>query len=424
MYGELVLGWDLRRQDAEVRVSAPKAAYHTAVVAQSGAGKSSVVARLVEEILLSTRARVVLLDANGDFRRAGSPNCAAWPGTNYRGEPRLPSSDYRCPDAFLTDWSAKVPQLHLARPGAGDLPHASAPVTCWWSDLTWPEQLAVLGVDEWAETGEAEALHCMLDALSYVPGAPMTFHRLREAFEFDLSPTPARRRVYHALQRLEHSGVWGGPEERAALSEHIGKRPPSWRLLVVDLVSVHDPTARAVVGLAALNALWRVARESWEDAALDPARPDTRVPTFVVIDEAHNFVPSSPGPALTERLASRIMAIAAEGRKFGVFVLLATQRPAKVRPGLLHECENVCILRLQSPVDHQACMDTWGMGPSSLEAAPRFECGQGLLFGRWVPEETLFRAAFRRTAEGGASLDKDHWAAQPPDLTAGAGPDC
>ena len=42
---------------------------HTAIVAQSGSGKSFFLGRLIEELILKTKARCVILDPNADFRR-------------------------------------------------------------------------------------------------------------------------------------------------------------------------------------------------------------------------------------------------------------------------------------------------------------------------------------------------------------------
>src|SRR5947209_6202630 len=53
--------------------------HHTLIVGQSGSGKSFLIARLIEEILLRTRARVVVIDPNGDFRRLSDPALStAW----------------------------------------------------------------------------------------------------------------------------------------------------------------------------------------------------------------------------------------------------------------------------------------------------------------------------------------------------------
>jgi len=109
-------------------------------------------------------------------------------------------------------------------------------------------------------------------------------------------------------------------------------------------------------------------------------------------------------------VAAKLERIAAEGRKYGLFLILATQRPNKVRPGLLAECENVCLLRLQSPVDHKTAADTWGVPMQDVARTRHFKVGDGLLFGRWVPSTTAFHTADRRTRESGASLNANYWA--------------
>lgn len=89
--GMLTLGWQVnatfspkywlepgmrpgRQQDSDlVMVPAEAMAYHTAIIAQSGSGKSFFLGRLVEEILLQTKARCLILDPNADFRRFADP---------------------------------------------------------------------------------------------------------------------------------------------------------------------------------------------------------------------------------------------------------------------------------------------------------------------------------------------------------------
>jgi CO dehydrogenase nickel-insertion accessory protein CooC1 len=46
---------------------------HTMVLGQSGSGKSFFLARLLEELLLRTKARVVAIDPNGDFETFFAP---------------------------------------------------------------------------------------------------------------------------------------------------------------------------------------------------------------------------------------------------------------------------------------------------------------------------------------------------------------
>jgi DNA helicase HerA-like ATPase len=74
---------------------------------------------------------------------------------------------------------------------------------------------------------------------------------------------------------------------------------------------------------------------------------DTRVPIFLVLDEAHNFVPEEPRNRV-EALRDQFRTIAAEGRKYGVFLILVSQRPDKLDYLILPECANKAIMRLDS----------------------------------------------------------------------------
>jgi len=54
-----------------VKVPAGSMGCHTAIIAQSGSGKSFFLGRLIEELILETESRCVILDPNADFRRLG-----------------------------------------------------------------------------------------------------------------------------------------------------------------------------------------------------------------------------------------------------------------------------------------------------------------------------------------------------------------
>ena len=50
-------------------IPASSIANHTVIIAQSGSGKSFFLGRLLEEVVLQTKARCIILDPNADFRR-------------------------------------------------------------------------------------------------------------------------------------------------------------------------------------------------------------------------------------------------------------------------------------------------------------------------------------------------------------------
>ena len=125
---------------------------------------------------------------------------------------------------------------------------------------------------------------------------------------------------------------------------------------------------------------------------------------MLVIDEAHNLCSPELDSLLAVAVRERIMQIAAEGRKFGLWLLLSTQRPSKVHPGIISQCDNLALMRMSSPLDLE------GRRPTS--GSPRRHCWPGRPgFDRarrcspaasWRPHSA--RVGERITPEGGSDV--------------------
>ncbi len=123
---------------------------------------------------------------------------------------------------------------------------------------------------------------------------------------------------------------------------------------------------------------------------------------LVVIDEAHNICPPDPVTPLEQVLTERVVQIAAEGRKYGLWLLLSTQRPTKIHPHALTQCDNLGLMRMSSPRDLAELADLFGYAPAEmLAAAQHFAQGQALFAGGFVPQPSLVQIGRRLTHEGG-----------------------
>jgi hypothetical protein len=144
------------------------------------------------------------------------------------------------------------------------------------------------------------------------------------------------------------------------------------------------------------------------------ASKDIRTPTFVVVDEAHNLIPSEPRNKAAIALREQFRTIVAEGRKYGLFLILVSQRPDKLDPLILSECENKAVMRLGSASILEITRKMLGLedvAPKLLQKCLEFEAGRVLLVGAWSPGgPKITYAASRRTIEGGRSLREDYWA--------------
>lgn len=62
----------------------------------------------------------------------------------------------------------------------------------------------------------------------------------------------------------------------------------------------------------------------------------------------------------------RIVQIAAEGRKYGLWLLLSTQRPSKIHPNALSQCDNLGLMKMSSPRDLAQLGEYFGYAPPDL----------------------------------------------------------
>jgi DNA helicase HerA-like ATPase len=172
---------------------------------------------------------------------------------------------------------------------------------------------------------------------------------------------------------------------------------PAIRCLVLDLGSLGSRAEQALVADAVLGTLWE-------------RRADRR-PVLIVVDEAHNVCPAEPPDALTARATEHAVRIAAEGRKFGLYLLVCTQRPQKVQENVLSQCDNLVLMRMASAADLAHIGEALSFAPGDLLAgATAFRLGEALVAGKLASHPALIRFGERVAEEGGGDIDAT-WAA-------------
>jgi len=104
-------------------------------------------------------------------------------------------------------------------------------------------------------------------------------------------------------------------------------------------------------------------------------------PILLVYEEAHKYVPNSD---LVKFRASKksIERIAKEGRKYGVTLLLSSQRPSEISETIFSQCNNFIAMRLTNPIDQnyvkKLLPDSLG---SLIDTLPNLKQGEALLIG-------------------------------------------
>lgn len=331
---------------------------HTFWCGQSGSGKTYALGVVLEQLLLHTRLPILILDPNADFVRMNDVHDGI--------DPRIA--------AQLADTDVRILR-------SGDAPGERLVVR--FTDLGLGSKAAVLRLDPLLDAEEYNVLLHLEEELGDVgqDKGGLTEH-LRSA------PDAGRRRL---LLRLENLGImnwdvwaWGG---RSA-EDIIDTRP---RATVLDLSGFRSHWEPKVAALAVLDHLWST-RES-------------RQPALIVIDEAHNLCWADPVTPVDKALTERIVQIAAEGRKYGLWLLLSTQRPSKIHPNALSQCDNLALMKMSSPHDLAELADYFGYAPAGLlSRSPQFLQGQALFAGGFVDRATVVQMGSRLTHEGGTDV--------------------
>ena len=104
------------------------------------------------------------------------------------------------------------------------------------------------------------------------------------------------------------------------------------------------------------------------------------------------------------------MRIAGEGRKFGIYLLVSTQRPQKVHENVVSQCDNLILMRLNSAADGAYIGELLGFAPPGLvRLATDFGLGEALVAGKFAGHATVLRFGSRVAREGGGDVDSS-WA--------------
>ena len=182
--------------------------------------------------------------------------------------------------------------------------------------------------------------------------------------------------------------IWSRGRGRSLVEE---LEEPTSRCLVVDLGSLDTINEQRLISEAVLSTLWR--------------NRSRRQPCLIVIDEAHNVCPSQPADAVMALATNYASLIAAEGRKFGLYMLTSTQRPQKVHEEVLSQCDNLLLMRMNSEADLGLLRETFSFVPQGLiQRATTFRQGESLVAGKFVPHPTYVRFGQRLSQEGGADI--------------------
>lgn len=165
----------------------------------------------------------------------------------------------------------------------------------------------------------------------------------------------------------------------------LSKNQEHWQkchqIIIVDMNAVEDEVVELVSSVLA-RMTFRLLRQ---------AEPRNRFPVHLLLEEAHRYISETPSKFAID--ASKIYErIAKEGRKYGLFLLVASQRPSELSKTVLSQCSNFVIHRIQNPDDlSQIRQMTPFISEAVLKRLPSLPKQHALVFGTSVNLPTTFR---------------------------------
>jgi uncharacterized protein len=346
---------------------------HFAVLGTTGVGKSSAVALLLQQIMQARQnLRVLLLDVHNEYGRCFGERANIVNPRNLK----LPF--------WLFNFDEVIDILFGGRPALDEevailaevIPLAKANYIQYRSGA---ERAAIKKFDakNVGYTVDTPVPYRLADLLSHIDermgklenrSSRLIYHKLMSRIEA-VSNDPRYGFMF------ENANV-GGDTMAEALSQLFRVPANGKPLTIMQLAGFPAEVVDAVVSV-----LCRMAFDFgiWSDGAS---------PMLLLCEEAHRYAAAdrSVGFGPTRRAISRL---AKEGRKYGVFLGLVTQRPAELDPTIIAQCSTLFAMRMSNDRDQALLRSAVSDHAANLFAfVPTLGTREAVAFGVGVPLPT------------------------------------
>jgi hypothetical protein len=343
---------------------------HLAIIAQTGSGKTYLAGIIAEE-LLRKGGTIIMLDPHADY---------VFLSRNVDGK-RHELSDriavFRNPASTGRYTEAEVGKVE--------------PYEICFSDLDLDEICLISGISPHYTnivSGLGKALE-LLKTEKEVFQPEDLLEKLKDADKWkdeniDLKIIEGAKSATKYLARLSSMHVF------TSGTTNISKMLRPLHLSVVDLSGLDDEVSDYIA--------FRILSDVYEKVASG----QFEYPVFVFVEEAHRFIPAT-GSTYSGGIIKKV---AAEGRKFGVFLVIITQRPSKIHSDALSQCNSQIIMRITNPNDQNAvASSSERLGETLLDDLPGLNTGEAVIVGEMTRAPIMARIRKRRTREGGSDID-------------------
>jgi hypothetical protein len=350
---------------------------HLAIIASTGAGKSYLASVLIEELMKPyNRASVLIVDPHGEYdtlmEMMGSP---AFQADGYEPDVRIVRPDQikvRISSLTLADFRYLLPNL-------SEKMH-------YQLGRTYNATRRKYG-DKWTLGQFMVTLRAGGD------DQPVTDPDADLALEEDVTIGAL---VWRVNSILGHSKIFHDFDHMP-----LGDLFRPGRCTVLQLNEI-DGREQQVIVATLLRRMNQARMDTEKGVAGEGDENYLPYPTFVLLEEAHNYAPANADVVTTQILKT----ILSEGRKFGVSVGLISQRPGKLDSDVLSQCMTQCIMRIVNPIDQARVAESVeSVGRDLLKELPALTKGQVIVAGSAVNTPLLCRVRTRITRHGAEDPD-------------------
>ena len=171
---------------------------------------------------------------------------------------------------------------------------------------------------------------------------------------------------------------------------HFEKAPPPWKDSYNSQYPSHVPSHQiTILDLSQLasevleNVTALIGRLVLEFMQRNPDRG--KFPVVLVLEEAHHYIPANARLERQQRAREVFEKIAKEGRKFGLSLVVASQRPSELSRTVLAQCNSFIVHRIQNPDDQEYFKSVIsGINRELLDQLPALAQQQAIVLGDCV----------------------------------------
>ncbi len=342
---------------------------HLAILAQTGAGKSYLTGVLIEE-LMAHGATILIVDPHADYVLLNQTA----DGGKHEFSDRV--TVFQNPES-----TSRYSQKDIGKVES---------YTVKLADVPFDELCSICGIGK-GYTNIQDALQKALDRLKK-QGIVYLVEDIEDALKSIVQDEELERKTRQSaqsaikyvrkLRRLRVFSRSGVPIENIL---------QPCQTSVIDLSGLESQSTDYIVSRLLNDSFTAVASKSFD------------YPVFLVVEEAHNFIPAGEE---RNRSLPVIRRIAGEGRKFGIFLIVISQRPGKIHADTLSQCNSQIVLKITNPSDQTAIANSSERLSEELtNDLPGLNVGEAVIVGEVTRSPVMIKVRTRRTREGGADID-------------------